>query len=323
VTGRALQSDSWRRGIAIAVAPLLAALVVGACGQTIEVGFDEVPSSGGRATAGSTGAGGTPSAGGVGAGGSLDLGGFAGGGSTAGAAPLGGAAACVETACGKRTYLCGNCLDDDDDGLIDSLDPDCLGPCDDDELGLSAGLTKSSAACRQDCYFDGDNGSGNDKCLWSHACDPLSVAPAYPPSGDAKCKYGADMGVECDELHAAQASTCLEACLPLVPNGCDCFGCCELPGGSGDYHFIGIGAGEAGCQRDNLDDPTSCPPCTPVTSCFNDCGKCETCVGKLPDPSCTPGSSCPGGGRACAADAPCDFGDYCVTGCCVRAPEPI
>jgi len=260
--------------------------------------------------------GGTTSGGGAGG---LQLGGGSSGATTAGdTANEGGAPSCMKTLCRGQEYKCGNCIDDDDDGLIDALDPDCLGPCDDDELGLSTGLTTTlSAACRQDCYFDGDNGPGNDKCLWSHSCDPKSVAPDYPPSGESRCKFGASMGVDCSSLETTQEQACLDACLPLVPNGCDCFGCCELPGGSGNYHFIGS---DQGCTRDNLDDTVACPPCTRVPSCFNDCGKCETCVDKVPDPSCSLGGSCPNGGRPCGPGAPCDAGDYCVTGCCVRAP---
>jgi len=280
------------------------------CGQTVEVGVDDALTTGGT-LAGSAGVGGMPQLGGAVFGGS------------AGSGAQGGEAPCVPILCRGKAYECGDCSDDDGDGLIDARDPDCLGPCDDDELGLSTGLgTSQSAACRQDCYFDGDNGPGNDKCQWSHSCDVLSIAPDYPPSGEARCKYGADMGVDCPSLESVQQPACLENCLPLVPNGCDCFGCCELPGGSGDYHFIGGGRGAEGCQRETLDDPVLCPPCTPVPSCFNDCTKCETCVGKLPEPTCNPDSACASGERACGPDAPCDFGDYCVTGCCVRAPEP-
>src|SRR5690606_33601147 len=80
-----------------------------------------------------------------------------------------GAPPCVEIACRGKPWQCGNCLDDDGDGLIDSLDPDCLGPCDDDELGLSSGMIMTqNATCRLDCYFDADSGSGNDQCDWSH-----------------------------------------------------------------------------------------------------------------------------------------------------------
>ncbi len=307
-------SKAWLRVGSWGSLGVLLALAFGnGCGQTVEVGLDDALSSGGKAGAAGSGNGGTLSLGGLGVAGSA----------VAGSLSQAGAPACEPTLCRGKPYQCGNCADDDGDGLVDELDPDCLGPCDDDELGLSTGLaTNQSAACRQDCYFDGDNGPGNDKCEWSHSCDPLSVAPDYPPSGQARCKYGANMGVDCAGLFATQQKACTDVCLPLVPNGCDCFGCCELPGGSGKYHFIGAGRGAQGCQRDTLDDPVACPPCTYVPSCFNDCGKCETCVDKAPDPSCNPGSACPLGERACSPAAPCDFGDYCVTGCCVRAPEP-
>jgi hypothetical protein len=282
------------------------------CGQTVEVGRDDALETGG---VGGGAAGG--------AAGSLSLGGVAGS-PTSGAAGRGGAPVCVKTACRGKEYQCGNCDDDDGDGLVDALDPDCLGPCDNDELGLSTGLNgNQSAACRQDCYFDGDNGAGNDKCEWSLACDPLSVAPDYPPSGEARCKYGSSMGVDCAGLDAVQSQTCLDTCLPLVPNGCDCFGCCELPGGSGQFHFIGVGSGAEGCQRDNLDDPLACPPCTQVKSCLNACDKCETCVDKLPDADCDPGSACPDGAAECGEDTACGLREYCVTGCCRPAPEPI
>jgi hypothetical protein len=292
------------------LAPALALALLHGCGQTVEVGRDDALSAAG--TGGAAGSG------------TLALGGLAGVMSTAGTVGQAGAPPCEPTLCRGKSYQCGNCSDDDADGLVDALDPDCLGPCDDDELGLSTGLKSTgSGACRQDCYFDGDAGPGNDKCEWSHACDVLSVAPDYPPSGEARCAYGAGMGVDCAGLEQAQAQTCLDACLPLVPNGCDCFGCCELPGGSGQYHFVGVGSGAEGCRRDALDDQMTCPPCTPVPSCLNPCEKCEACVDKPRDPSCNPGSACPSGAAECGPEAPCEFGDYCVTGCCRRAPEPI
>ena len=301
-----LRRASWGASIG-----LLALSFADGCGQTVEVGLDDALTAGGTAS-GSAGVGG------------LQLGGSAFAGSASGGlSAQGGEGPCMTTQCRGHTYQCGDCADNDGDGLIDARDPDCLGPCDDDELGLSTGLAMSqAAACRQDCYFDGDNGPGNDKCEWSHSCDMLSVAPDYPPSGEARCKYGANMGVDCEGLADTQQAACLANCLPLVPNGCDCFGCCELPGGSGNYHFLGGGRGEEGCQRETLGDPLLCPPCTPVPSCFNDCAECETCVGKLPKATCNPASGCPAGERACSPDAPCDVGDYCVTGCCVRAPEP-
>lgn len=242
-----------------------------------------------------------------------------GGGASAGAPaqePSGGEPPCVPTACRGQLYACGDCIDNDADGGIDAQDPECLGPCDDDEQGLSTGLASPSAACRQDCYFDGDAGPGNDRCEWSHQCDVLSVAPNYPPTGEARCAYDpAPMGLDCAAAAQVQPAACLEVCLPLVPNGCDCFGCCELPGGSGNFRYLGNAKG--GCE---LDSPEACLPCTPVKSCFNDCGKCETCVGKQPDAACRPADACAEGAASCDAQQPCSVGQYCVTGCCVRAP---
>lgn len=280
---------------------------VSGCGQTVEVGLDDALVTG--ATSG--------------AGGVLQIAGAPPG--TDGGMPTGqaGAPPCVEVACRGKPWQCGNCLDDDADGVIDSLDPDCLGPCDDDEVGLSSGMiVMQSATCRLDCYFDADSGAGNDQCDWSHKCDERSVAPSYPPSGEARCEYepGAGMGLDCEAL-VEQPQSCRDACLPLVPNGCDCFGCCQLE--DGEFHFIGRGRGELGCQRDALGDADACPPCTPVQSCLNRCEQCEVCVGRELDPECSGGNVCPPGQAACTTDAPCDFQEYCVTGCCVRAPEPI
>lgn len=296
---------SWSYAGALALSLALAH----GCGQTVNVGLDDPQSMGGASSAG---AGGAPQLGGQS---------LAGG---AGMIDQAGAPPCEETPCQGKLYQCGNCSDDDGDGLADDHDPECLGPCDDDELGLSNGLPRLAATCKQDCYFDGDNGSGNDKCEWSHSCDPQSLPPDYPPSGLARCEYDptdtTGVGVDCEALNASQPASCLDACAPLLPNGCDCFGCCELPGGSGDYHFIGAGSGEQGCQLDALDDPVACPPCTPVDSCFNACETCETCVGRLPDPSCSPESACPSAQDPCGPETLCRPGTYCVTGCCVSKP---
>lgn len=295
---------------------------LGGCGQTVEVGIDDALVRAGAPEGGESGGGASGSGG-------LNLSGTAGSAASSGAAPVGGAATCVPTKCRGTVYLCGNCMDDDGDGKIDSEDPDCLGPCDADEKNLSTGLTVGvGAPCRQDCYFDGDVGAGNDKCVWTHQCDTLSVAPDYPPSGEARCAYDpskAPAGTSCSGLQSAQDPQCDSVCKPLVPNGCDCFGCCELPAGSNVYYFIGSVRGESGCELDSAGDPTSCPRCTPVASCLNPCDKCENCVGRGadPDPSCgASAGACPIGQSTCTSNAQCDYQEYCVTGCCVRAPEP-
>lgn len=72
------------------------------------------------------------------------------------------AADCVERSCRGRVMACGNCLDDDLDGLVDDLDPDCWGECHDSEAGW--GLRQ--VCSNESCYFDRDCGLGNDQgCL--------------------------------------------------------------------------------------------------------------------------------------------------------------
>ena len=288
-----------------------------ACGQTVEVGIDDELSAAGVAGAqGVSGGGGSVSGAGVGAGAEAG----------AGAGAEAGAPACVPTKCRGKALECGDCQDNDGDEQIDSLDSECLGPCDNDESALSTGVVgPEGSACRQDCYFDGDNGAGNDKCEWSLACDPRSVAPDYPPSGEERCAYmggGVAMGLDCDALFNEQPPACREACEPLVPNGCDCFGCCELPGRSGDFRFIALSGLGNGCTLETVDDAATCPPCTPVPSCMNECSECEVCVGRPAPVGCDPQSACPVGQAACTTNAACDFQEYCVTGCCVRAPDP-
>ena len=192
-------------------------------------------------------------------------------------------------------YRCGDCLDNDGDGLVDSLDPECTGACDNTEDSFYSGIPgQNNAGCRQECYF---TIPGNNYCLWSQKCDPLTVAPDYPPSGDAQCAYDPAAKIpastaSCAELAVTQSAECLDYCRPLTPNGCDCFGCCELPADSGKFVWIGSTNRNAGsCQLGSLDDPTACHPCTPVTSCFNTCDACEVCVGRT-----SPSGTCAGSG---------------------------
>lgn len=284
---------------------LAASVVLAACTDRVEVGLD-------FAHGGSAGLGG----------GSAESGGTAAGNG-------GSPGACVETQCQGRTYLCGNCIDDDNDGLIDALDPDCLGPCDDTEDSYYLGVHSDGGdRCRQDCHFDRDSGSGNDGCDWSFACDQLSVAPDFHPTGSASCVYDEQIRVQgssCADLRTAQSQTCTDYCGPLTPNGCDCFGCCELPARSGKYVWLGStdAAGRGSCTRDKLDDPTACQPCTPVPSCLNACDDCELCVGETAvSDACTNAEpECPGGQVSCSDPSSCPPATYCVTGCCVDAPR--
>ncbi len=312
------------RAFGLAVGCILAAtpaMVVGACGdEAAEV----------AATEGSGSASGGNGQGGVG-----NTGGNQAGGSTGQYTSGVGGAPTEEAPCGDRVFACGDLLDNDGDGLIDYQDPDCLGPCDDTEDHYHPQLPGwTGDACRLDCFWDNGNGPGNDDCYWDHRCDPRAVPPDYYPEGEA-CAYDADFvipgGPGCDDAFAQQSNTCLNVCAPLTPNGCDCFGCCELPAGSGQHVWLGSYDGNTNptCTLEDVGDPSKCQPCTPVPSCNNDCEVCEYCLGKtqLP-PECfeggdDPPGQCPQDVQACGGpDQPaCPAGTFCITGCCIVLPD--
>ena len=266
---------------------------------------------------------------------------------------LPGGEICYPAPCQGQYRQCGNCIDDDGDGLYDGKDPDCLGACDNNEAGYSTGIPGGdSAPCKLDCYFDTDQGSGNDKCEWDARCDPLEPDPlatcSYqnPPPPNARCPGGPalpDGGFADPET--TQDPACLDFCAPLTPNGCDCFGCCELPAESGRFVFIGTvdEAGQPTCDPESAEDDERCHPCTPVENCYNDCGRCELSLGKgvddlpedsFPDPADAgtptddagmPGDggvvdppTCDDGRQLCdvPGTGPCPEGLFCLTGCC-------
>jgi hypothetical protein len=319
-----------RHALRAARALIVVALFAGAsCSRNIPLGSDQTSGGvGGVHTTG--GAGGYSATGGtsgtVATGGTISVGGSSG--AEAGAAGDSDGK-CVKATCYGKVYECGDCIDNDGDGKVDAEDPECTGPCDDREDSFDVGLPGSSSdKCSQDCFFDNGNGAGNDGCRYSHQCDPLSVAPDYPPTGSAACAYDPNAkipgGGTCADLSEQQAASCSTVCGPLTPNGCDCFGCCEIPPGSFHYVGLGYGSGSSPCNSENLDDPVACPPCTQVKSCLNTCDPCESCVGR-PEPL----ASCTDSSAACASLYPpcntsggmlCPEGSYCITGCCI--PEP-
>jgi hypothetical protein len=242
------------------------------------------------------------------------------GGASDGGSTVLDAGACAQIECGE-VQECGNCSDDDGDGLADSADPDCLGPCDNDESELMSGLAvRVNSSCRTDCYFDGNSGDGDDGCSRDFHCERFSVPPSYLPTGNDKCDYRS--GTEC----APQPDQCLQKCLPFVPNGCDCFGCCELPAAGGTVWLGAENLDVGACQA----DPSRCPRCTPDPSCFNVCRECELCVGKTTLPAtCPTGANgaplpeCPPGRPSCdpANGVGCGGLEFCTFGCCIPFPE--
>jgi hypothetical protein len=238
-----------------------------------------------------------------------------GGGGTGGGLLDGGQTVGVDAA-GIGDAQCSNGLDDDNDGLPDYLDPECVGPLDDDESSFATGIPGDNVdACKQDCFFDGNSGSGNDGCEWQLKCDPRNT--------NADCPYDAayaqQHATECS-VTASQSADCVNKCRPLVPNGCDCFGCCVVPGVATPIRIA------AGCTAADFGNPAKCPACTQVTQCSNTCEHCEICVGKptLPADCATDGGTtpkcdynytpCGPGTDVPATGCPANYG--CITGCC-------
>jgi hypothetical protein len=150
-----------------------------------------------------------------------------------------------------------------------------------------------------------------DQCLSHLECEPLidhgCWDPVPPPNA---CEMG-------------QVDECLETCLPAIPNGCDCFGCCEVEV-DGDRIAVQVHDNNANalCTRSTIDD---CAPCVPRLDCFNPCEpeKCEWCFGDAGPPEGCDQATCAGQSCTTAQDGTDDCEDpcaYCSQGCCLRTP---
>jgi hypothetical protein len=216
------------------------------------------------------------------------------------------------------TTQCSNGIDDDHDGFVDGFDPECTGSLDDDESSFATGIPGDNMDPKQDCFFDGNSGSGNDKCEYPAACsDPATAATA----------------TGCDNLSAF----CIDYCSARTPNGCDCFGCCTVTYQDGANTASVDVKTVATCSVDKIGDSTACPRCVKNTACANSCGECELCIGKteaaLPDSCRTtvtppdggttppPAYTCDGGETACSTSLDCLGGGYCSMGCCISVMQ--
>ncbi|HEX3695788.1 MAG TPA: hypothetical protein VH374_10395 [Polyangia bacterium] len=286
-------------------------LLAGCHGDGPELAVDAA--NGGGATRGNGGNAGTNGS---------DAGGTAGSGDGGGKIPVG-------------STQCSDGIDNDGDGLIDYDDPECVGPLDNDEGSFATGIPGDNVdPCRQDCFFDGNSGMGDDGCDWQLKCDPLNVGATASHQCAYDAKYVQTHAMECS-VSASQSAACIKNCRPLTPNGCDCFGCCLIPGAATAIRLAGT------CTAKDFGDPSKCPPCTQVQQCSNPCDHCELCVGKTtlpadcannpgdggaptPDAGTTPTPSC-GSYAVCARTAqgsidpvtacPQNYG--CVQGCCI------
>jgi hypothetical protein len=206
---------------------------------------------------------------------------------------------------------CSDGCDNDNDGFIDGDDPECTGSIDNDENSFATGISGDNIdPVKQDCFFDGDSGSGNDGCD-IHVCCILSdpnCANIYnnPPFDPSKC---------------TQPQKCIDYCSALTPPGCDCFGCCTICDSQGCVTVDTNPANAPNCDQDSIHDPQKCPACTQNTTCGSPCGgqTCVLCPGQDPstlDPSCN-GGVCPGGLSKCTTTADCGASQYCSNGCCI------
>ena len=279
-------------------------------------------STGGAST---TGAGGTTGAAGTSATGVAGSGpaGATGSGGVTGTGGVGGTGVKVPIGMSQ----CSDGKDNDGDGKIDYDDPECVGPLDNDESSFATGIPGDNMdLCKQDCFFDGNSGAGDDGCDWQLKCDPTSVNSKCPYDQ----QYATSHTMECS-TSASQSQACINFCRKFVPNGCDCFGCCVVPGAPTPIKLAPT------CTAADFGNPAKCPTCTQVTQCSNTCERCEICIGKPTIPAdCRPDGGTPTDGgtdvppppdcgsdfQACGpgtnipADQ-CPQGSGCVTGCCI------
>ncbi len=212
--------------------------------------------------------------------------------------------------CGGSPCACDNGEDDDGDGEIDGLDPECTGPFDDDEESFATGIPGGNMDFCHDCFWD--NNSGDDEGCQYHSDCRLGLTPTT--GGESSC-------FDCEVSDA-----CIDNCVVRTPSGCDCFGCCEVTVGGDATVTVLL---EESCATKHAEDPERCPPCVQHETCRNECGECELCPGRkakdLPD-SCKrgggaqPDNACEEGEQVCDNDNPCPPDLWCQLGCCEFIP---
>ncbi len=237
--------------------------------------------------------------------------------------------ACSVALCDGTLWQRGDCIDNEGDCDVDSGDADCFGACDNNEAGFDGGIPgQNSAPCKADCYFDDESGAGGGDCVWSLACDPLDPQPddciCDPEPGEMFCDANVPgaQGATCDELFTMQPANCEDLCGPITPNGCDCFGCCEVTLADMTQTTVYLGSengGDPSCDASVVNNPALCHPCTQVEACLNPCDDCELCFGDttLP-PECGGTPTCEGETQPCGVPGlpSCPPGEFCLTGCC-------
>lgn len=235
--------------------------------------------------------------------------------------------------CAPENAQCNNCIDDDGDGKIDGDDPECTGALDNDERSFATGIPGDNKdLVKQDCFFDGNSGAGDDGCLFHICCIAPSLCEG-PDSVDTKF----DATTDCQPSSAE----CSENCGSVTPPGCDCLGCCTICGESeGTSTCADVAVNPLlyppECSDSDPDnDPDTCCDSQHLENCFtceplDDCGgstcnddptDCVLCPGQTEDDlpaECNDMNECPTGSAPCDTTADCPGGnEYCSTGCCI------
>lgn len=226
-------------------------------------------------------------------------------------------AAVAPPLCGEKPCKCADGDDDDRDGLIDGDDPECTSPIDNDEASFATGGPKNPPNACEDCFWDGNDSADDDGCMYPSECrsegpGAMPGPPGMPPPLAMMCR-------------TCEVSTrCIDTCRGRTPNGCDCFGCCEITGEDGVPVNVVL---SDECSIKRVGDANKCPRCVPNPDCFNPCGPCELCFGKTADQvaaTCADAgaadasvNACDDGYESCSGNSACADGFYCVLGCCM------
>ncbi len=242
--------------------------------------------------------------------------------------------ACLPASCGDEKSAtptpieedtierCSNGTDDDDDGLVDCLDPQCEVFCGDSDTDSDTGSSTHTGEKEDPC--DPIAGTG---------CDAPDECKVYwsefdPPEPEVNCgPEGASVqGDVCERSGDCEGRlTCWQSCRPPCHLTSDCSG-----GGAGIYDASGCvvvrdGWGYCTLPCDPF-APDSCPVGTscmliidgdlPTTDCVADLGAGvagDDCSLPL---QCAPGTACDNAVGGFTCEALCDADDDCGGGTC-------